>query len=177
MAAEIGPDLDAIHAQRSLLAETDQVRPLVATLAGALRDALSGMHLKLTGKIKTAGATLVSDASWSALDARDQQEIRRRTGLEAPAAPAMATDDDLRRTLDARPLDAWRAEIDAVTARIDRAMEEAAKRLQEIKPDLRTTTVKVRRGTLADEMAVRNWLQEQEEKLVEAVKNGPVIVR
>ena len=177
VAAEIGPDLDAIHAQRSLLAETDQVRPLVATLAGALRDALSGMHLKLTGKIKTAGATLVSDASWSALDARDQQEIRRRTGLEAPAAPAMATDDDLRRTLDARPLDAWRAEIDAVTARIDRAMEEAAKRLQEIKPDLRTTTVKVRRGTLADEMAVRNWLQEQEEKLVEAVKNGPVIVR
>ena len=56
-------------------------------------------------------------------------------------------------------------------------MEEAATRLQEIEPKLRTTTVKVRRGTLADEIAVRDWLQEQEEKLVEAVKNGPVIVR
>ena len=177
VAAEIGPELDAIHAQRSLLDKTDPVRPLVATLAGALRQALSAMHLKLTTKIEAAGATLLSDASWSALAPRDQQEIRRRTGLEAPAGPAVATDDELRRTLDARPLAAWRAEIDAVTARTDRAMEEAAKRLHEIEPELRTTTVKVRRGTLADETAVRDWLQEQEEKLVEAVKNGPVIVR
>ncbi len=177
VATETGPELDAIHAQRSLLDETDPVRPLVATLAGALRQALSAMHLKLTTKIEAAGATLLSDASWSTLAPRDQQEILRRTGLAASTAPAVATDDELRRTLDARPLDAWRAEIDAVTARTDRAMEEAAKRLHEIEPELHTTTVKVRRGTLADEIAVRDWLQEQEEKLVEAVKNGPVIVR
>ena len=95
------------------LDKTDPVRPLVATLAGALRQALSAKHLKLTRKIEAAVATLLSDASWSALVPRDQQEILRRTGLEAPAVPAVETDDELRRTLDARPLNAWRAEIDA----------------------------------------------------------------
>ena len=41
----------------------------------------------------------------------------------------------------------------------------------------RTTTVQVRRGTLPDEAAVREWLQEQEERLRDAVRHGPVIVR
>ena len=89
----------------------------------------------------------------------------------------VGTDDALRLTLDVHPLDAWQSEIDAVDARIAQALDEAAKHLQEIEPKLRTTTISVRRGTLADETAVREWLQEQEEKLVEAVKDGPVIVR
>ena len=41
----------------------------------------------------------------------------------------------------------------------------------------RTTTVDVRRGTLADEAAVRDWPREQERKLLAAVREGPVIVR
>ena len=177
VAAEIGPELDAIHAQRSLLAETDQVRPLVATLAAALRHALTAIHLNLTRKIETAGETLASDSTWSALDNDVQDEIRRRCLLDAPPALDVGTDEALRLTLDAHRLNAWQSEIDAVDARIAQALDEAAKRLQEIEPKLCTTTVEVRRGTLADETAVRNWLQEQEEKLVAAVKDGPVIVR
>ncbi len=106
-----------------------------------------------------------------------QDEICRQMGLQAPPALSVATDDDLRRTLDARPLEAWQSEIDAVAERVGRALEEAARRLQANDPKRRTTTVEVRRGTLADERAVREWLQEQEEKLVEAVKAGPVILR
>ena len=41
----------------------------------------------------------------------------------------------------------------------------------------RTTTIHVRRGTLPDEAAVREWLREQEEILSDAVRHGPVIVR
>ena len=187
--AGAGADLDAIGTQRSLLADTDQIRPLVAALAAALREALVEQHGDLTKEIETACVTLESDVTWSRLDAPDQNEIRQRLGLDAPPPLWVATDEDLLRTLDVRSLAAWRSEIDAVEARAGRALREAAKLVDAkisgggeqptdgTSPDLsRTTTVHVRRGTLPDETAVREWLREQETKLVEAVRNGPVIV-
>ena len=175
--AEVGPELDAIHAQRSLLAKTDQVQPLVATLASALRDALTTIQSELTRKIHTAGTTLASDVTWLRLDSEIQDEIRCRLRLVPPPALSVDTDYDLRETLDTRPLHAWRSEIDAVDARLVQALEEAADHLQENDPNFITTTIRVRRGTLRDETAVREWLHEQEEKLGAAVKDGPVIVR
>ena len=191
VAEVVGADMDAIVAQRSLLAETDHVRPLVATLAGALRAVLVEKHQELTGAIEAAGAALAGDATWARLDAAAQEKIRRRLGLDAPAALNVATDSDLLLTLDTRSLAAWRSEIDAVEARIGQALQEAAERIDgDTPPDNgevtdgaspptppSTTTVHVRRGTLPDEAAVREWLREQEQRLSEAVRHGPVIVR
>ena len=190
-AASAGADMDAIVAQRSLLAETDHVRPIVATLAGALRATLVDKHRELTGAIEAAGATLAGDATWARLDAAAQDGVRRRLGLDAPPPLAVATERDLLQALEARSLAAWRSEIDAVEARIGQALQEAAERIDgDTPPDSgevtdgaspptppRTTTVHVRRGTLPDEAAVREWLREQEQRLSEAVRHGPVIVR
>ena len=103
----------------------------------------------------------------------------------------MATDEDLLRALDARPLEGWRSAIDAVDPRTGQALQAAVDWIDANTPSgdgdstggttppapPRTTTVHVRRGTLADEAAVREWLQEQEQNLVKAVRNGPVIVQ
>ena len=188
--ASVGADIDAIVAQRSLLAGTDQVGPIVATLATALREELVEKHKNLTRAIETAGATLAGDATWSKLDATAQAEICRRLGLCAPPALNVATDEELLRTLDGRSLAAWRSEIDAVDTRMGRALQEAAERIDAntppggadatddtSPPPPRTMTIHVRRGTLPDEAAVREWLREQEKKLVAAVRRGPVIVR
>ena len=91
-------DMDAVVTQRSLLTETDQVGPIVAALAAALREAIVDKHRELTGAIEAAGATLAGDATWSRLVAVDQEEIRRRLGLHAPPPLAVTTHDDLRRT-------------------------------------------------------------------------------
>ena len=189
--AGAGADIDAIGAQRSLLADTDQIRPLVAALAAALREALVEKHGDLTKAIESACAALAGDATWSRLDTAARDDIRRRLGLHAPPPLALPTDDDLLRTLDARSLSAWRSEIDAVDTRAGRALQEAAKVIdvgappdrEDVAggttppPPPRTTTIHVRRGTLPDEAAVRDWLREQEEKLRGAVRHGPVIVR
>jgi hypothetical protein len=174
---EVGPELDAIESQRSLLGDTDPVAPLAAKLASALRKALGDLHARLGAAVSEAEKALGSDPTWSKLDAGAQAEIRRQLGLDAPPVLAVSTDEALRQALDARPLSAWQADIDAVSERIARALEEAAKRLAERDPKQTTTTVSVRRGTLADEAAVRAWLDEHETKLTEAVRKGPVIVR
>ena len=76
-------------------------------------------------------------------------------------------------------------------ARIGQALQEAVKLIEASAPPddgdpadgttppqpPQTTTVDVRRGTLTDEAAVQHWLDEQEGKLMEAVRTGPVIVR
>ena len=178
-AAETGPELDAVREQRALLADADPVGPLAARLAAALREALTAAHGALTAEVDRAADALTGDATWSRLDETAQAEVRARNGLAPPPPPAAATDADLLRALDARPFAAWRSELDAVGTRTGRALQEAAARLQEKDEPggSRTTTVDVRRGTLADEAAVRDWLREQEEKLLAAVRKGPVIVR
>ena len=189
--AAAAPEIDAIVRQRTLLAVTDHVGPLVVTLGGALREALAARHAELAGAIGDACEVLAGDATWSKLDETARQQILGRVGLTAPPPLAVATDDALLRTLDARPLAAWRSEIDAVDARTGQALQAAAELIDAGTPPEggdasegltpptppRTTTVRVRRGTLPDEAAVRVWLREQETKLVDAVSKGPVIVQ
>ena len=170
----VGQELGAILEQRSLLDETDHVAPQLAKLAAALRERLTTGHAELTESIWSAEADLASDATWSKLDSAAQAEIRRDVGLDVPAKLDIATDDALRLTLDAHPLGAWQADIDAVQERVAKALDAAARRLDAERP---ATTVPIRRGTLADEAAVRAWLEEHEGKLIEAVRKGPVIVR
>jgi len=174
---EVAPELDAIEAQRSLLDDTDHVAPLVTKLATALRQTLTARHAELGAAIQQADATLANDATWTKLDATAQSQIRRQLGLEASPALSVATDKGLRGALDARPLSAWQADIDAVGERVAKAIEAAANRLDPGDPQRPAATVTIRRGTLADEAAVRAWLEEHEVRLVEAVRKGPVIAR
>lgn len=173
---EVGPELDAILAQRSLLDDTDQVTPLAAKLSGALRTELTAAHSTLAKAVAGAEKQLRADATWKKLDDAAKTEVLSAVGLAPPAALKVASDDELLATLAMTSLQAIRAEIDAVDSRVARAIEIAAARLAKKDATETTSTVLVRKGTLADEAAVDEWLDETKEKLVEAVKNGPVIV-
>jgi hypothetical protein len=174
---EIRTELDAINAQRSLLAETDPVAPVLHRLAEIARGALHDRHQTLTNAITESHAALETDATWTALDGSGRKTILDRVSLAVPAPLSVSGDNELATTLDRRPLDAWEAEIAAVDQRRLDALAAAAKTRQQADPAIVTTTVAVDRGTLADEPAVRAWIDAQEKKLLDAVKTGPVIVR
>ena len=174
---EVVPELDAIAAQRSLLAETDHVTPLTAKLAGALREALTRRHAALSVAIKKAEEQLVSDPTWAQLDAEVQSEIQNDLRLVRPAPLDIGSDGRLESTLNDRSLAAWQAEIEAVPSRIATALSQAANRLHKANPKVVTTTVEIRRGTLTNNTDVQAWIEEHGQKLKEAVTNGPVIVQ
>ena len=178
----VEPELDAILGQRSLLEDTDRVAPLGAKLAAALRKELTALHQSLDQALRNADAELAADPHWAVLDAARQQEIRSRHNLLPAPPPDVATDEALLRTLDDRPLAFWRAEADAAPARTARALADAAAAApvpaNGVEKDSRPArTVTLRRATLADEQAVREWVRETEAALLEGVKNGPVAVR
>ena len=195
---EVGPELDTILARRSLLAEPNPVTPLSAKLADALRRELTRLHRALADAIGRADGTLVADPAWPALDSARQEEIRLRYGLIAPAPLDIATDETLLRTLDDRPLAAWRAEIDAAPKRTADALatvrsaaapapaddtattpegETPPAPPNDPQPDTRApAAVTLPRATLADEAAVRDWLKDTEAVLLERVRKGPILV-
>ncbi len=170
-------ELDAIRAQRSLLAEADPVAPVLHRLADLVRQAVIDRHQALTESITAAHAMLEGDPTWTALDATERRTILDRVSLAVPAPLSVSGDSDLASALDRRPLDAWEAEIAAVDQRRLDALAAAAEARQAADPAVVTTTVAIDRGTLADEAAVRAWIATQQQKLLDAVKTGPVIVR
>lgn len=174
IANEVEAELDAIHAQRSLLDDTDHVSPCVAKLANALRASLTKLHGELAQAVEAETSRLADDATWARLDTEAQTDILRQVGLSAPTSLSLPNDEALTRALNHRSLSAWESEIDAVPHRATKALAEAAARLPPDEPT--ATSVSVRRGTLEDEAAVRAWLDEHERKLMDAVKDGPVIV-
>ena len=173
---EVGTELDAVAERRSLLDEMDPVAPCTAKLAGALRGELVGLRTALAQAVADAVTRLGADETWQRLDDAAQSAILSGAGLAEPGPLAVETDEAVRRELDARNLAAWRAEVEAVPAREAAALEAAAKRLASASGNA-PVAVRVRRGTLTDEKAVRAWLDEHEQRLMKAVKKGTVVVK
>lgn len=169
--ANIGPEIQAIEANRSLLDDSDHVTPLVTKAANALRSALTE-QASVFQKVYDEGLkTLKADASWQQLDDAGRQAILNQVSLAPPTSPVTKTDEDTLRELDRSSLDARVSAVAAVYERVARALEEAARRLM---PEAKR--ILLRTATLEDAAAVEAWITEHKTKLLEAVAKGPVIV-
>ena len=146
---------------------------IVSRTSSSLWTAVSGAHAGFVAAVESARQLLEGDATWRRLEDAQKATILRSVGLDAPSSAQIGTNDELRRSLDARSLRSWSEQADAVPQRIVRALAEAAALVE---PTKQTTTVVVRRGTLATEADVRTWLAEHERRFLEAVRIGPVIV-
>jgi hypothetical protein len=115
---------------------------------------------------------LEANDGWQRLPATDRDAILAGTGLVGPTTPDVSSDAALLAALDARPLVARQAEADAIAARVQRAIESAAKRLE---PSVRLVNLK--RATLRSEADVRAWVERQQQRLLEAVQSGPILIQ
>lgn len=171
---EAKPHLDqieAIRAHRLLLESTDSVAPIRIAVAGLLREAVSSAYTAHAAAHQQGMATLGENEGWKKLDATQQGAILSAVGLTAPVKPDVSSDEALGRHLDARPLSVARAERDAIPGRVQQAIERAAKLLE---PKVQTVTLE--RSTLRTEQDVDAWLGRQKSKLLEGLKQGPVLV-
>jgi hypothetical protein len=83
----------------------------------------------------------------------------------------VSSDEALGRHLDGRPLKVALAERDAIPGRVQQAIERAAKLLEP-----KVQTVSLERSTLRSELEVDAWLGRQKSRLLEGLKQGPVLV-
>lgn len=161
----------AIRKQRLLLESTDPVAPLRVAIAAILREAVTNAYAAHIAAQDQALATVGASDAWQKLDAAQQASILKDVGLQAPAKPDVATDEALIHQLDARPLRAVQAERDAIAGRVQQAIERAAKLLE---PKVHAVTLE--RSTLHTEQEIDAWLGRQKNKLLAALKAGPVLI-
>ena len=164
--------VEAIRTGRMLLAPTDPVAPLRLALAKRLRDAVVATGKAHTDAYTQAVAGLASNEAWSKLAPADHEKLLTENGLIKPESPDVTTDDHLLASLEARPLDAMRNEIDAIPARIAQAAKAAA-----IKLTPSVQIVPLESATLRSEADVDAWLARQKSKMLKALSVGPVMIQ
>jgi len=170
-AAKHVAEIEAVRAQRLLLAPTDPVAPLRSALADALRVAVTSAREAHGRAHRAALDTLAKSDVWGRLSSEQQGQMVASAGLAPPAPLDVSTDEALLAALDALPLAARQAAPDAVVGQQERALALAAR---ELEPKVRP--VAIERATLKTADDVKRWAARQEEKLLEAVQSGPVLV-
>lgn len=162
-------EVDAIEAQRSLLAEPDQVRPLLDKTVDLLRHALTAKLDAFLLTFKQQQAQLHADVDWNKLADAQRAELTAQHNLAAPPAASIGTPEELQDALDECDLDHWVSKTQALFSRFE-ATRHAA--VQLLKPNV--VHVALPKRTLNDEAELKTWLAEVEALLNAKLKQGPV---
>ncbi|AGW91529.1 hypothetical protein N234_15980 [Ralstonia pickettii DTP0602] len=162
-------EVDAIEAQRSLLAEPDPVRPLLDKAVDLLRQALKAKLDAFQQALAQQQTQLHADADWARLTDAQRTELTQAHNLAAPATVSLGTPAQLQDALDECDLDHWLAKRQALPSRFEAARYAA---VQLLKPNV--VHVAIPRRTLNDEAELRAWLAEVEILLAVKLKQGPV---
>jgi hypothetical protein len=170
-AEDLLKQVEAVRAQRLLLAPTDPVAPLRSGLADALRKALLETHAAYETELGKGLTALKASSIWQGLSDSERLAIFASVGLTPAVQLSVPSDEALASALDTKSLSSRRAEADAVPGRVQKALEQAAKLLE---PKVRA--ISIERSTLTTEADVEAWLERQKKSLVAAIKDGPVLV-
>ena len=165
-------DIAAIENERRLLDGADPAAAVGKALADTLRGKAQADFAAHERAHAEAARALDANETWRRTPPDVRTGILRDNRLAPPAAPEVGTDEALAAHLDRLPPPAVRAEIDAIPERAKRALEQAAKAIE---PKVRP--VALERATLRDAAEVEAWSARQKQALLEAVADGPVLIR
>lgn len=168
---DVRPEMDAIVQGRTLLDDTDYVRPLCAKLEGALREALREAHARCVAVHEGAMADLAASQEWQQITDEQRESISRSNNLGGMSPLDVGGEDALLRALAERSLRGW-AELElALPQRFARAREEAAKALEP-----KVQRVSLTSGVLRNEADVTSWVAETQTRLLDKLGDGPVVI-
>lgn len=162
-------EVDAVEAQRSLLADPDPVRPLLDKTVALLRQALNAKLEAFQQTFAQQEAQLQADADWNKLTDAQRTELSLQHNLTAPAPVQLGTSEQLQDALDDSDLEHWVAKTQALPSRFEVARHAA---VQLLKPNV--VHVPLPKRTLNDEAELKAWLAEVEALLSNKLKQGPI---
>jgi hypothetical protein len=171
-AANYRSQLDAIREQRLLLENVDPVASIRQALAGLLREAVIAAQTAVENAVDAGFQTLGAAADWASLTEEQRRTILTEVGLAKPARADVSTDQALAESLDHRSLASLSMEADAVSGRVQRALEKAAALLE---PEVRL--LRLPSATLRTEADLDGWLERVKTQIAEQMRHGPVLVR
>lgn len=163
--------LEAFEQTRELLADTDQINPIVTDLAGAVREAVNQAADAVEHARQLAVDELRRQTAWSTLDSDKQQQLLSEHNLAPEKKPELGDAEAVLKAVQQRPLSSWTAMLDAVPARAANTLE-AAVRLNT--PNAGTVTIPA--ATLSRVEDVEPYLEGLRAKLTQALTQHDTVV-
>lgn len=130
VASEVRGQYEAIEEGRQLLHEPDPLEPLIDDLTDSLREEVKSRAQDLVDAHQRATEALEDSDLWSQLQSESRERILAEAGLGTFSVPDVSSDEKLLRVLDETSLRTWDERIRFVEARVDQALELAARELQ-----------------------------------------------
>lgn len=163
---------EGIRSGRLLADEADHVQPQLKAAVQVLRTALTAAHNTFADAYAAQLEQLEASQPWKDIKPADRDRILADLGLRGPDPLKAASEEELLAALNAWPLTGWRDRTHALPARCSEALQRAAQLLEP-----KTRTIKLHSATLRTPEDVKTWLAEQENQLLKALKQGPIIIQ
>ena len=165
------PQIEAISANRSLLADSDPVPDLTRMLVDALRTALVEAETGFSTTYDEELEQLESAESWREIEQVGRDRILEDLRIEKVSKGATGTEQEVLESLGQISLDDWRTR----TAALPQLFADARIRADKL-VEPKTHHFKLRSTTLRTPEDVKDWLGETERELLKQVEQGPVVV-
>ena len=169
--SETQPQIEAISANRSLLADPDPVPDLTKMLVDALRTALVEAETGFSKTYEEGLKQLESAESWQKIEQTDRDRILKESRIEKISKGTTGSEQEVLESLGQISLDDWQTRTAALPQRFADVRIRADKLVE---PE--TSHVKLRSTTLRTPEDVKDWLGETERELLKQIEQGPIVV-
>ncbi len=173
-----GADVISISAQQIyhdnlLIADPDQVTPLVKNVTQLLRDDLNSVKADIETAYKEADERLTNDANWSQLNQKEQDVTLGAHDLHPNGRPKIDTSstENILDFLENTTFPALQDRLVAIPTRMGALVKDVAEKMS---PE--TQFVELGKRTLDTEADVDQWIQDMSTELKTKIKNGPIII-
>ena len=164
--------IDAIVADRRLLAASDPVPALAREMADALRNELTRCEERFTATYDRERKRLEESGSWRKIAQHDREAILVRHRIEKFSKGSTGTEREVLESLERISLDGWRTRTAALPQQFADASADADKLVE---PKIRH--VKIAGATLRNPEEVKAWVETTERDLLEEIRQGPIAIR
>ena len=171
-AEDATPQIDAIVADRRLLAASDPVPALAREMADGLRTELTRCEGRFRETYGREKDRLEEAGSWQQIEQQDREAILARFRIEKFSKGATGTEQEVLESLERISLFGWRTRIAALPQLFADARAEADRLVE---PKIRH--VKLASATLRTPEDVKAWVETTERDLLNHVEKGPVAIR
>ena len=171
-AVDAKPQIDAIVADRRLLAASDPVPTLAREMTDALRIELTRCEGHFTATYDRERKRLEESGSWRKIEQHDREAILARQRIEKFSKGATGTVKEVLESLERISLDDWRTRAAALPQQFADARQEADRLVE---PKIRH--VKISGATLRTPEEVRAWVETTEQDLLEEIRQGPIAIQ
>lgn len=166
--------VQSLKDNRLLLANPDQIAPLISDLTQLLRNKLNELDSDFKVKHSQGMNSLVNDSNWSQLKPEQQNNLLVEQKLDQANFPTidLSSTDGILKTLSKTTISMLGERVAAIPSRFDAILIKAAKlMIPQAHP------VQIPRRTLMDENAIDEWVDEVKKQLKSELSKGPITIQ